>query len=130
MRRGYGQCLDQVNITKRARSANVAIAATSAGGRLLTSPSARLSTLIGAFQLNCGFQPALGQICEHGLQGRVCSPFGQFSTPQRALTASLWIGVHAYEPTLASPNREDRKTRQGALRGVPRRGSSPHISHL
>src|SRR5262249_41127133 len=37
--RGHGQCLDQVNITKRARSANVTIAATSAASKLLTYAS-------------------------------------------------------------------------------------------
>ena len=37
--RRHGQCLDQVNITKRARSANVKIAVTSAGGKLLTPAS-------------------------------------------------------------------------------------------
>ena len=35
--RRHGQCLDQVNITKRARSANVKIAATSAGGKFAHS---------------------------------------------------------------------------------------------
>src|SRR5215510_7595855 len=75
----------------------------------------------------------------HGLQGLVCGPFGQFGTPQRALTALLWIGargVPVYAGTLVDERmldsllahsegrRQERRTPPRCL-GVPRRGPDP-----
>ena len=55
-----------------------------------------MGELARALQVNCCFPPALGEVCENGLEGVVCGPFCQFSTPQRALTALLWIGAHGH----------------------------------
>jgi len=64
---------------------------------------APLSDLIRAFQFNCRFLPALGEVCEDGLQGGLCGPFGQVSTPQRALTALLWICAHTVRQVDETP---------------------------
>jgi hypothetical protein len=61
--------------------------------------AALLPEVIRAFQIDCRFLPALGELCEYGLQRGVCGPFGQFSTPQRALTALLWISAHGVPVT-------------------------------
>jgi hypothetical protein len=60
----------------------------------------RLLPVLGhlrAFQFGRRFEPPLREVLEHGFQMRVAGPFGQFSTPPRALSALL--RVHAYRPT-------------------------------
>ena len=51
-----------------------------------------------ALQIDCHFQPVLGEICERGLYLGVRDPFCQFTAPQRAFTAFHWIGGHGGTP--------------------------------
>ena len=115
---------------------------TTGGKKLAESPPSparlvRLLPVLGhlrAFQFGRRFEPPLREVLEHGFQMRVAGPFGQFSTPQRALSALL--RVHAYRPThrvlCAGPGQGiqgSSKPRPGGLGGslspAPSRGRSP-----